>query len=273
MLDRGWLLGLLSVPLAASMWLVQDIPMGTTEMKGGSTKIGEVDPAVCNSDGTTNATGILKNKIDNVTVTDLDITIQKGTATSLVLAGNPPINVTFDAGKAHADYAAGGGLTNNDQGYEVKGLKGDADQNDGNIVINVTPSSKSTILGSVVNCNILAAYRFSAMSDLTRNGISELHHGAALAMIYNEDRSGATLTEIAGTVSFPGASANLTAVHLLDEDGDLISGASVSLNGLQFTISGFTALQEDDFVRVVMVFSEPLDGAPMRAQIQATFQQ
>ncbi|MDP1860170.1 MAG: hypothetical protein Q8K82_15950 [Gemmatimonadaceae bacterium] len=245
--------------------------MGQTDMKGGVAKIGEIDPVTIGA-GTT-MSGTVCNEL-KVKVTDLDFTLKKakppaGNVEVKGLGGQP---VAFDAaGKAHADYPTDSGLEGNKcQDYLISGIEPDASGS--NVVIYVTPSSTLTVAGNLVHCNVLSEFKFDAMSDLARHGIAQMHHACVLAVATNEDHT-ESLTSFSGSVSLLDVSEALTGVHLLDVRGNPVPNATVSLSGNQFTITGFSPIDPGKTVYVAMVFSNPIGGTRMRAQLQAIYDQ
>ncbi len=248
---------------------LQEIPMGETEMKGGVTKIGEISPGAINSDGSTSASGSVCNKL-KVKVTDLDFEIKKGNTanTKLELKGT---SISFVGGKAHYDCPPGGGLEGDQcEDYEILGLK--ADGSGADLVIRVTPSTTKTLAGALVHCNILPEYSFDVMSDMARNGMARVFHGCVLAVVNNADRDSA-IVSLSGTVTPLDSSQSLTSAHLLDMRGLAVNRAITTLSGAEFTISGFTPLAPEKSLIVALRFSGPLEGAGLRAQLQALFDQ
>ena len=245
------------------------IGMGQTEMKGGTTKIGEIDPSAIPTAGP-DAMGTLCNQYPSgVTISDLHIKIKKGTAESVEVGELDPVN--FDgSGVAHVTYPAAGGLDGNEcTTYTIDNLT--ADGSGDNLVLSVTPSLLVVVDETTVEVNSIAEYRFEQMSDLTRNGIAEMYHAGVLTVVTNFDPSH-SMTQIQGSLSFPGtSSASLTGVHLFESDGDAITTGSVSISGNDFTLSGFPALEPLNTYRVVLLLDAPLGGQPMRAQLQGTF--
>ncbi len=248
---------------------LQEIPMGETEMKGGTTKIGEISPGVISADGATSASGSVCNKL-KVKVTDLDFEVKKGNTanTKLELKGS---TISFTNGTAHFDYPPGSGLEGNQcEDYKITGLK--ADGSGANLVIQVTPSTSATLAGGLVHCNILPEYNFDVMSDMARNGMARVFHGCVLAVVNNADRDSA-IVSLSGTVTPLQTSQSLISAHLLDMRGLAVNGATTSLSGAEFTISGFTPLAPEKSFIVALRFSGPLAGAGLRAQLQASFDQ
>jgi len=252
------------------MPMFQTIAMGSAELKGGTTKIGEIDPAVVAQDGSTSAKGELCNKL-NVTITDYDVSLKKANTSGLttkVKIGAQ--DVAFDAnGVAHFDHPTGQGLGGNIcQDFEITGLK--ADTSGLNIVVNVTPSSKKTISGALINCNVLPEYSLDSVSDQARNGILEMYHACALGIVNNADAS-LKLATLSVSVGLLDVSGTLTNVYFTELDGTPIPNAVISRSGNNFTISGFDPLRVNKTVMVAMLFDEAPGGTRMQAQLTATF--
>ncbi|MBI5363016.1 MAG: hypothetical protein HZA53_07535 [Planctomycetes bacterium] len=272
---------LLTIPLAA--WATkgappafQDIPMGKTELKGGSTKVGEIDPAVVAQGGSTSASGSVCNEISGgVDITDFDVSLKKANTTSgatklTVNGASSP--VTFDSnGVAHYDYPTNSSLAGKAcHDYSITGIT--ADGSGQNIIITFTPSAKKTLAGSLVNCNVLPAYKLDSMSDLARNGISEMYHSCALAIVTNADTTRG-LTSLAGTTALLDVTRTLTSVYLVETNGTPVPNANVTINGSSFSITGFTPLAPNKTVLVAMKFSDIVGGTRMQARLEATFDQ
>lgn len=255
-----------SAPTAAP--LLPIIPMGNSDLKGGSTKLPEIDPASLPTSGPDAAGGVCNQVPGGPIITDLTFSIRKGSAQSLEVEGVSN-SVPFGAGgtaNVTLDPGIGGGQC---RGYTLNGLQG-ADGS--NIVINCTPSYTAVIGQTVVELNALPAFRFDAMSDLARNGIAELYHAGVLALVFNDDSSRA-LNAVAGEVSFPGtAVAAVTGVHIFEMDGDPVANATVDIVGNEFAITGFAPLSSGNVYQVVVTLTNGLGGEPMRAEIQGTFE-
>ncbi|WP_145061490.1 hypothetical protein [Engelhardtia mirabilis] len=243
--------------------------MGQSDLKGGTVKLGEVDPAAIPTAGP-HAAGSICNAIPiGPTVTGLTYSIERGSAGTVTVAGRSA--VPFSAtGTAHVTLPAGGGLRGGQcADYAIEDLVGDGTGE--NLVLAATPSFNLAVGSTSIEVNGLPVYRFDALSDLARNGIAELYHAGALALLFNDDPT-ERITRIDGSVSFPGASsATLTGLHLLEADGDPVPNTSVSISDGEFAITGFAALDPEDWYQVVLVLSAPLAGEPMRLQLQGTF--
>lgn len=256
-------LAALTGPSPASPLL--SILMGEKKIEGGTTKLGEIDPAVIPTSGP-NATGSVCNEIpEGKVLTDLDFSIKNGSAGSVSVGGGTAVDFDEDSDSAHVKITVTG---NECKDYTLHGVT--ADGSGKNLIVNVTPSDEKTVSGNEIESNILPAYRFDEMSDLARNGV-ELHHNALLALVFNDDGA-QSLTSLTGGLSFPGsASADLQDIHVFESDGDLVSGASVAISGAEFSITAFGGVQVDDFVQVLFVLDDELNGELARVQLQGTF--
>lgn len=250
---------------------LQTVPMGATDMKGGTAKIGEATPAVINS--ATVFSGTVCNET-KVVITDLDFSLKKVVTTG----GSTTVKVgtdnaaTFNAnGVGHYNFPNNAGLTgNNCVSYEITGVVPDG--SGANVVFEVTPSSSQTISGSVVHCNVIPEYEFDELADQKRDGIAQMFHAHAIAVITNVDDD-ALIESFSGDASALDVSRTLVAVHAKDDQGNALTNANVTISGSDFTVDGFTPLGEDKTVLLVFEFSSALGGTRMRAQIQAHYQQ
>jgi len=248
---------------------VNTIPMGQTDMKGGTTKIGEVDPDAIPTAGPDAAGKVCNDLSGGPVIQDLTFSIKQGSAGTLEVSGSN--STPFDAnGKASVTFASGSGLSGKTcRDYVIKGLAGD-DSGD-NLILNVTPSFTATLSSSSVELNSLPEFRLDAMSDLARNGIAELYHAGVLFQVSNDD-PGQGLTEFHGVVTFPGASSSTVAsVHLMDTQGDELATLTTTVSGNEFTITNFAELHPGYAYRIVIRLSEAIGGEPMRVQLQAVF--
>lgn len=241
------------------------IIMGEKKLEGGTTKLGEIDPAVIPTSGP-NATGSVCNEIpEGKVLTDLDFSIKNGTAGSVSVGGGTAVEFDSNSDSAHVKITMTGKVCKD---YTLHGVTGDGSGK--NLIVNATPSDEKSVAGNAIESNILPAYRFDEMSDLARNGV-ELHHEAMLALVHNDDGV-KSMTSITGTVSFPGAgSADLTDVFLFESDGDPLSNAVVAISGAEFSVTDFGGVAVDDFVQVLIVLDDDLGGELGRALLQASF--
>lgn len=266
------ILGLAATVSVASAlsFVLQTVPMGATDIKGGTPKIGEVTPAVINS--TTVFSGTVCNET-KVVITDLDFSLKKvdTTGSSTTLKVGATSAGTFNAaGVGHYDFPSNGGLTgNNCVSYEISGVV--PDSSGANVVFEVTPSSSQSISGSVVHCNVIPEYEFDEMADQKRDGIAQMFHARAIAVITNVDDD-ALIESFSGDASALDVSRTLVAVHAKDDQGNALPNANVTINGSDFTVDGFTPIGEDKTVLLIFEFSSALNGTRMRAQIQAHYQ-
>jgi len=256
-------LAALSGPAPASQPL--SILMGEKKLEGGTTKLGEIEPAVIPTSGP-NATGSVCNEIPGGNaLEDLDFFIRNGSAGSVSVGGGTAVPFDTESGSAHVKITMTGNVCKD---YTLHGLSGDGSGK--LLVVNVTPSDVKSVAGNAIESNILPAFRFDRMSDLARNGV-ELHHGALLALVHNDDGE-KILTSISGSLSFPGSvSADLQDIHVFESDGDLLGGASVAISGAEFLITDFGGVVVEDFVQVLIVLDDELGGELARAQLQGTF--
>jgi len=239
-------------------------PMGTTNMTGGTSKLGEIDPAATPTD----ASGTVCNGL-GVPITDLTFSVQKGTATKVNVGGGSDhdMNGTGTSCKITLSTPLPTSGTGHCADYTIKGVSGSGSTN---IVLNVTPSSSETISGNPTELNVFPTFQLDSMSDLARNGIAEVYYPGAVTIVSNADSS-QHLNKLTGTVSFPGsASANLTGVQLAKADDSALS-SSASISGNDFTVTSFTPLDPGSSCRVIVLIDADLGGQPMRLQLQATF--
>lgn len=256
-------LAALSGPAPASQPL--SILMGEKKLEGGTTKLGEIEPAVIPTSGP-NATGSVCNEIPGGNaLEDLDFFIRNGSAASVSVGGGTAVEFDEDSNSAHVKITMTGKVC---EDYTLHGLSGDGSGK--LLVVNVTPSDEKTVAGNAIESNILPAFRFDRMSDMSRKG-AELHHDALLALVHNDDGA-KSLTSITGILSFPGtASADLQDIHVFESDGDLLGGATVAISGAEFSITSFGGVPVDDFVQVLFVLDDELNGELARAQLQGSF--
>ena len=252
------------VPRLEPAATLNTILMGRAEMKGGTTKIGEIDPAAIPTAGP-DATGTFCSVLpEGKLLEGLDVSIENGCAGTISVDGGTA--VPFSAGcTAHVSITMSGGVCKD---YTIDDLSGDGSGE--NLILRVTASDVKTTAGVAVEPSILPAYRFDRLSDLARNGV-EAHHGAALALVHNDDGS-ERMTSITGTVSFPGsASAILTEVHLFEADDDPLGRATITISGDDFAITNFGSVAAGSYVQVLLVFDADLGGEPVRTQLRGTF--
>ena len=247
------------------------IPMGQAELTGGTTRIGEIDPSAIPYSGP-HASGTVCNRIPSgLEIGGLDFHIDRGSAKSISVRSAPPVR--FDeSGTARVAFAPDATLTGNQCApYTIHSLSGDGSEE--HVVLTVSPTLVVALDGASLEVSTLPEHRLDSMSDRARHGIAELRRAGVVASVSNADPA-RNLLEIEGAVTFPGTSAaNLSAVHVFDSAGVRVPPArvDVQIEGATFTVSRFLALEPGSRIRLVLVFDEPLEGVPMRAELQARF--
>jgi hypothetical protein len=255
----------------SSSTTLQSIPMGQAEIEGGTTQLGEIDPAAIRTNGTTSAEGQVRNA-SSLRIAALDFSLKNAdtSAGTTKLAVEGLDEVAFDAlGVAHVEFSSGSELGGTAvRSYVVSALK--ADPSGPNVVFSITPSPRRAPPGNTISCNILPAYNLDSMSDLARNGIAEMYRSAALAIVNNVDAD-ARITAVTGAAYLLDVKEKLTSIQFLLPNGQLVPRAHVELDGDKFTVTGFSPIDPGQTVHVVMIFAGPIGGTRMRAQIQALF--
>ncbi|MBM3989691.1 MAG: hypothetical protein FJ298_01655 [Planctomycetes bacterium] len=245
---------------------VNVIPMGETDVKSGTTKIGEVDPAAISTAGP-DAAGKVCNKVAaGVSIDGLTFSIKNGSAATLEIEGAGTTTFNSSDHTAHVDLnpVQGGNVC---RGYRIKGLLGDARGD--NLILSVTPSFVQAVNAVDVECNALPTYELDSLSDQARKGVVA-YHADVLAFVHNVDDS-MKLKAIKGTVSTANAStATLTDVRIFTSGGGTMP-ASISFKGATFTISPISGLANGEWCRVLMRCEPALQGKRFQASLTAEF--
>jgi len=248
------------------------LPLGPKSWSGGTVKAGELDPnAAPNNNGSAGktVTASIKNTIDPpVDITDLTVSVKNGTATVLKIdqTGNTnnkdELNMTtpLSGGSSGTKNPLTNSIAGNaTRGYQIEGVK--ADGSGKNIEFWVTPSVAATISGSSVSMNSTPTYKLDEMTYLIASGVAEAVHGDLLIPIVNYDE-GKGLSAIAGSAAIPSLpNATINSVHIFDANWNPKAGSSVAVNGLDYTISGFTPFPPSEGGFIVVRFSEAPGGA------------
>jgi hypothetical protein len=239
-------------------------PMGTKDLTGGSTKLGEIVPSACPTD----ATGRVNNAIQPATnITDLRFATKNGTLDSVTVGSNTT-NAGSD-GTVNVDLSQAPMHQGDHLDYTANNVK-HSGQGTANVELWATPSTQVLKDGVPSEADVLPPFQFDSMSDLQRNGIGQLYYPDVLGIVSNNDSS-QHLTALAGTVSFPGStSATLTGVRLTKGDGSAYS-ATISISGNDFTISSFSPVDPGTSCRIILTLDSSLNGDSMRLQLQGTF--
>jgi len=247
---------------------VDVIAMGGAEMKGGTSRMCEVDPLVLSD--LHGGAGQVSNKLPfATTITGLVFSIAKGNARLLRVDGNP-MAAFNSAGFAKVALARGAGIAADaHRKYAIDGLTSDG-SND-HLVFHVTPSVSASIDDIATELNVLPAYSLDARSASARNIIDELYCAGAVAIVSNQDTS-KRITQLRGSVSFPGTLAGeLTGVRITTQDGLPLPSAKIVRSRDEFIITGFTSLAPANSCRVIVLLANALGGQPMRVEPEAGF--
>ncbi len=118
--------------------------------------------------------------------------------------------------------------------------------------------------------NVFRSFAFDEMSNGQTHGIRKTWHRALRACVTNED-STKRINSITGEISFPdGGGSAITQIELHDDDDLVIAGASYSIVGNEFSISGFTVPASDHCFVYVLLANDP-DGIVVRLELEAAF--
>jgi hypothetical protein len=247
------------------------IPLGQTDMKGGTTKIGEVSPGSIPTSGP-DASGLLCNEIKpGQNIHDLTFEIENGTAVSVEVDGEPN-TIPFINGKAHVTLANGDIGGNGCKKYTLNDLSSTStDTPPKNLKISVTPSLATDAGGSTTELNTIEEYIFTEMSDKKTQGIETLFHEGIAAGITNGEKSKKSrISALTGSVTVPSGFA-LTGVHLRTPGGVTVTGTATQITGDDFEVNGFTPLDVGDSYVLILVFNEALEGETLKVEVKADF--
>jgi len=254
---------------AASGLTVNTIALGETELDGGTTEAGEINPDALSTAGP-DAAGSWVNEIGSGDdITDLTCNLSNASGGSFSTNGG---TTTFEDGEAHLTFGGGnsppvGG--NESKTFSITSLAEDGSGED--ITIDLTPSIEQPVGPATLEANVLPSYAMTEMSDSRRHGVRRLKHDVIVAFVHNEDTS--WINVLSGEVTFPGsASAELSAVHLLDDDSMAVSGASIDVEDDGFVIGDFSPLDEGEYYRVVVVLDASIDLEPFQLRLIASFE-
>ena len=261
------------------------IPLGTKDLTGGTTKVGEVDPNAVGTSGTTALEGTICNKLTPPReVKDLTVTVDNGEATGIVVDRT---SSTTDKDTASMTTTAkpGGGKTstatldltdrisgNPCRGYRLNGVKHDGSGKLVSVVI--TPSFKEQVAGTLLSMNATPTYHLDDITCQITSGVGAAVHGAILHPVVNQELdNGKWLTALEGSASIPSLpSATIQSVHVFDENW-LPRGGAVEIAGQAYTVTNFGPVPPAGRIFVVVRFSEAPGGAgaTVRSSLLARF--
>jgi len=249
--------------------------MGTIELKGGTEKK-LISTASITPGAGPEIIGTLVNKT-GAAIDDMTIEVHKkapattpptgGSETSAFKrGGKTDANASDDSGgfvKSHADFDGGAGMDpvpkNGDFEVEV-GLttKGDGTE----IEVWLTPSRKV----GTTHADVL---QFVGLSGVSSTGVTTLsgpHNASGILTITNVDRSSLNITALTGSVT----GVTLLSVALQEVGNTGIDGATVTVSGNTFAISGFPAMFPAESYELLCNFTAA-PTAPYTVSLTATF--
>lgn len=247
------------------------IIMGTKDLPGGATKLGNVSPgSIGPNQG--KAEGTVCNKT-TIAAGDIGFEIIGGTATSvkiLNLDGTEVTTANFQNGYADARFPSNGTLANNGcVNYSISGL---AASGTGLVSIFATPS-KPNSPGSGVHSDILAPVELDRVGSLRRNGVPYLFNPGVLFITKNADNS-QRINRIDGAIQVVGnSSASISSVSVTDALGAPLPGASYTISGLTYAVTGFTPIAPGASFHTTVVLNSGSVGYLLRSDIEASFVQ
>ena len=241
------------------------IPLGTTDLDGGSDKIDELTPGGVTGSGT-DASGEICNELPGgAPMTDVTIDLTNATAATVTVNGTASTTTESDSFNVKFPSAVGGNVC-----VDVDITDISPDGSGENIEIYATPSRSEQINGGSVEVNVFPQFEIEESRDLQRTSIAFMDHGGGVAYVRNGD-STRGMTQLNGTVSFPnGGARTLLDVELQSTSGTPIS-STVSISGNTFTISGFPTVSAGATAQIVLLWDNSLGRPASRLQIEGVF--
>lgn len=266
------------------------VALGTIDVKNGTTDVG-VGKAALDPDPTgtsPEATGKIKNStgaaLDDVTIviknkgtgtgdvpTAKSAKITQGSNSSSgnftgVAGGGYKVTIDLGAGGSPAGPIANGNSVDLD--LEIDDA-GSTPPNDFNVRVTGSVKNKPKGAGSSIHADVGGKFELDSTKIKSKNVLHESWHDRIASRIKNVD-TGRSATVFTCQVGLP-SGVTISSVTLQDPDNSFntVSGSTTTIDGLNFTISGFTLSHGDEY-EVVVVYSE-VPGNSTWLEIEATF--
>ena len=251
--------------------LTSSIPMPNADLKGGSTKVGQVTPGALGTG--TDLTGQYCNQLPNSqNISNLTVELENGTGTKVVLdnGANPDQEATFSNGVATFSNLTHPVTGNGCQNYTIEGARSNTTPPK-TVAVWFTPSVKKTIDGTLISMNSTDLFEMDYLNNIYGSGTAKCYRAALSLPIINHDDTH-DITQLDVLVSFPSQpQAVVTDVHMLDKGDYAVTGATISQSGNNVTITNFPAISEGELYYIVLEFNEALAGDIVRTTVEATF--
>ena len=249
---------------------VVTIIMGTDDLDGGAKKLGEISPGSLRPNDN-EAEGTICNS-SGVQMGDVSFNLKKGTATTVTLCnldGTEIGSESFSGGTATYDF---GSSPVADDGCVMYKLEGISAEGTDNISVYATPSKVDEIgAGPDIHIDVFPPFEIDGVTNLRRVAVPTLFNPGFIAIGTNDDAS-QRVNKVEGSVQVVGHStASISDVELRDSTGTEISGATYTITGLDFEITGFTTIAAGAEFRVVVRLDSGSPGHLARADVEGTF--
>lgn len=257
---------------------VSAVSVSTIELDGGTETLTLDGNAFSGNGGTATAmTGSIKN-LATTAIHDVTISLKKEGATG----GNPSFGgatVGKDSNPSPTSTATGTSATVALSGSGLAGTgtsgftcTGVSSSQCSEVKLSITPSILISIGGgSSVHGDVMEGFVFRPAADGARHGIEDASHDRFAAEVRNVSET-SVIEQLEGEVTPPsGVSLTIDQVALQhSSSGAAVPGASVSIHGNTFIITGLSMDDEDEY-RLAVVMTGAIPNNLIRLDLSATF--